>query len=407
MYTGIMKKYIERQLTEIIINRLQYFPVVAVLGPRQCGKSTLVKKILKNNSSSLYLDLELQSDYNKLSDPEAFFILNGTSLICLDEVQRTPDIFSVIRGIVDKTNIKGQFLVLGSASPLLLRQSSETLAGRIALLDLTPFTISELDPSNIIRHWQRGGFPDSFLADSDEVSIIWRENFIRTYLERDIPSLGFHITTNVIQRLWTMLAHMSGQIFNSSGLASSLGVSSTTVRTYIEILEQTYMVRILHPYFVNIKKRLIKSPKVYIRDTGILHSLLGIENHNSLMGNPVYGNSWESYALEQICSQFTRWSRFYYRTSAGAEIDLILEKGNNRIAVEFKVSTAPKVTTGFYNALGDLNIEKAFIIAPLLKDEFYPLNDKCNVCTLSWFLTQETERVVSSLKPSNHLNQHL
>ncbi len=389
-----MKEYIERELTDTIISRLYQFPVVAVLGPRQCGKSTLVKQILKNISSSLYLDLELQSDYNKLSDPEAFFALNENNLICLDEIQRTPDIFPVIRGIADKINIKGQFLILGSASPSLLRQSSESLAGRIAFLDLTPFTISELNSSNLIRHWQRGGFPDSFLADSDRNSVIWRENFIRTYLERDIPTLGFRITTNVIQRLWTMLAHMSGQIFNSSKLGASLGVSYATVRTYLEILEQTYMIRILQPYFGNIKKRLIKSPKVYIRDTGILHSLLGIENHNSLMGNPVYGNSWESYALEQICSQFTGWSKFYYRTSAGAEIDLILEKGNHRMAIEFKVSTAPKVTTGFYNALDDLNIEKAFVIAPLLDNQFYPLNDKCNVCTLNRFLLQEVESLI-------------
>lgn len=389
-----MKEYIERKLTETIISRLHQFPVVAILGPRQCGKSTLVKQILRNISSSLYLDLELQSDYNKVSDPEAFFVLNKNKLICLDEIQRTPDIFPVIRGIVDKMNIEGQFLILGSAAPSLLRQTSESLAGRIAFLDLTPFIIQELDSSYLIRHWQRGGFPDSLLADSDEVSIIWRENFIRTYLERDIPSLGFRITTNVIQRLWTMLAHMSGQIFNSSKLGSSLGVSYSTVRTYMEILEQTYMVRVLQPYYTNIKKRLIKSPKVYIRDTGILHSLLGIKDHNSLMGNPVYGNSWESYALEQICSQFNGWSKSYYRTSAGAEIDLILEKGSYRIAVEFKVSTAPKVTTGFYNALEDLNIENAFVIAPLLDDQFYPLNDKCNVCTLHWFLSQEIESLI-------------
>ena len=389
-----MKEYIERKLTETIINRLKQFPVVAVLGPRQCGKSTLVKQILKNFSSSLYLDLELQSDYNKLNDPEAFFVFNKNNLICLDEIQRKPDIFPIIRGIVDKTTYKGQFIILGSASPILLRQSSESLAGRIALLDLTPFTLLELDSSYLIRHWQRGGFPDSFLADSDKTSIIWRENFIRTYLERDIPSLGFRITTNIIHRLWIMLAHTSGQIFNSSKLGASLGVSYSTVRTYLEILEQTYMVRILQPYYTNIKKRLIKSPKVYIRDTGILHSLLSIEDHNSLMGNPVYGNSWESYALEQISSQFPRWSKSFYRTAAGAEIDLILEKGDHRIAVEFKVSTAPKVTTGFYNVLEDLNIEKAFVIAPLLNDKFYPLNDKCNVCTLDWFLSQKIEKLV-------------
>lgn len=389
-----MQQYIQRILTEKIISRLEQFPVVAVLGPRQCGKSTLIKQILHNVSSSLYLDLELRSDHNKLSDPEAFFVLNKDNLICLDEIQRVPEIFPAIRGIVDKTNKNGQLIVLGSASPSILRQSSESLAGRIAYLDLTPFHISELSSFNMMQHWQRGGFPDSFLTDSDEQSVIWRENFIRTYLERDIPSLGFRITTNVIQRLWTMLAHTSGQIFNSSKLGASLGVSYATVRTYLEILEQTYMVRILQPYFGNIKKRLVKSPKVYIRDTGILHTLLGIEDQNSLMGNPVYGNSWESYALEQVCSQFTGWSTSYYRTSAGAEIDLILEKGINRIAVEFKVSTAPKVTTGFYNTLEDLNINKAFVIAPLLDEQFYPLNDRCSVCTLNWFISQEIDNLI-------------
>jgi predicted AAA+ superfamily ATPase len=386
-----MKFYIERLLQDTIIDRLKHFPIVAILGPRQCGKSTLAKRILKGIPAARYLDLELSSDLNKLSDPEAFFRLNRDSLICLDEIHRKPDIFMVLRSVSDMSRKNGQFMILGSASSNLLKQSSESLAGRIAYLDLTPFSILELPSSDLRKHWLRGGFPDSVLADSDEQSFIWRDNFIRTYMERDIPGLGLNITTQVLKKLLTMLGHTTGQIFNSSTLSESLGVSHPTVRAYLDILEQTFIARMLQPYFANVKKRLVRRPKVYLRDSGILHTLLGIENQNDLLGHPVYGNSWETYALEQISTHFNRWQHFFYRTSGGSEIDLILERGVKKIAVEFKVSTAPKVSAGFYHAIDDLKIESAYVVSPLLDGESYPLRTDCTVCTLNWFLKKHRD----------------
>ena len=378
-----MKTYLDRTLASEIELRLGQFPVVAILGPRQCGKSTLAKRIIGARDDSVYLDLEIPSDLNRLSDAEAFLRSNSNRLICVDEVQRRPDLFPVVRGICDITGRAGQILVLGSASPELLRQTSESLAGRIVYLDLTPFLISETGPESMAQHWLRGGFPDSFLAVSDDASLVWRRNFIRTYLEQDIPSLGFNITTQTIQRLWSMLAHSSGQVLNMAKLAGSLDVSSPTVKTYIGILEKTYMVRVLQPLHTNLKKRLVKSPKVYLRDSGILHALLDIDSMNALFGHPVYGGSWESYALEQVCASTPTWRSFFYRTEKGAEIDLVLEKGNRRIACEFKASSAPKVTRGFHQALKDLDISKAFVVAPLPDEKSYPLGDGITVTSVT------------------------
>jgi predicted AAA+ superfamily ATPase len=274
-------------------------------------------------------------------------------------------------------------LLLGSASPDLLKQTSESLAGRIAYIDLTPFLLYEIDRKKYRKHWIRGGFPDSYLAEDDDAGMVWRQNFVRTYLEQDIPALGFNISTQTVRRLWTMLAHTSGQVVNFSRLSQALGISPPTVKSYINILQKTYMVRVLHPYFSNIKKRLVKSPKIYIRDTGIMHFLLGIETMDSLFGHPLYGNSWESYALEQVCAKFKNWTPFFFRTAKGTEIDLILKKGNQKVAVEFKASAAPKVTRGFYNALEYLDVDDAFIIAPLLTDESYSIGNNITVTTLS------------------------
>jgi len=383
-----MKTYVHRALAGEVEARLGQFPVVAILGPRQCGKSTLAKRIIGTRADAVYLDLEIPSNLNRLNDAEAFLRANNDNLVCIDEVQRRPELFPVVRGICDITGRSGQILVLGSASPELLRQTAESLAGRIAYLDLTPFLISETGSATMQQHWLRGGFPDSFLSPSDDASFIWRQNFIRTYLEQDIPSLGFNITTQTIQRLWSMLAHSSGQLLNMAKLAGSLDVSSPTVKTYVEILEKTYMVRVLRPLHVNLKKRLVKSPKVYLRDTGILHALLGIESMNALFGHPSYGGSWESYALEQICAAVPGWQPAFYRTEKGAEIDLVLEKGNRRIACEFKASSAPKTTRGFNQALADLNIEEAFIVAPLPDETSYPLKDGVTVTTVSCLVSE-------------------
>ena len=375
-----MRGYICRALQKRLDNQLSRIPVVAILGPRQCGKSTLAKAYLEKLYASVILDLERPADLRSLSDPEAYFAANDDKLICIDEIQNYPDLFPVLRYETDRRARNGQFLILGSASPDLIRQSSESLAGRITYLELTPFLLDEIGaPAESIRSlWLRGGFPRSYLAENDDASFEWRLDFIRTFLERDIPSLGINISTLQIRRLWTMLAHSSGQVVNYSKLSESLGISRNTVRHYIEILEHTYMVRLLQPWYSNIKKRLVKSPKIYIRDSGILHSLLEIDNHNVLFSHPGYGQSWESFALENILSMIDgKWRPSFYRSEKGNEIDLILEKGSQRICLEFKASSAPRVSKGFWVAHEDIQPGLSWIVAPVVQS--YPMNAKKNV----------------------------
>ena len=383
-------KYIPRQLEHEVQECLQDFPVVALLGPRQCGKSTLAKALIKGKKDAVYLDLERPADLHKLSEPELFFAESQGELFCLDEIQRIPELFAPLRGIVDTGTRNGQFLLLGSASRDLIRQSSESLAGRIAYLELTPFLLSEIPetghPETLNTLWTRGGFPDSLLSRTDKSSRRWRENFIRTFLERDIPQLGFHIPAKMIQRVWQMCAHNQGQLLNSSQLGSSLGVSHTTLRSYIDLLEQTFMIRVLQPFSANIKKRLVKSPKVYLRDSGILHTLLRIDNYRDLLGHPVLGASWETIVLENVIAAMPDWDPYFYRTAAGAEIDLLLIRGERRIAIECKASMTPSVTRGFWNALDDLNVERATVIAPVA--ESYPLKKNVMVSPLSHFIKE-------------------
>jgi len=373
--------YIERNLSATISRKIQNVPVVAILGPRQCGKSTLAKALLATRPDTLYLDLERPSDANKLTDPEAFFSFNSDKLICLDEIQRAPSLFPILRSIVDEKHKNGQFIVLGSASPDLLRQSSESLAGRITYLELTPFIINEImdkiDIIKIRKLWLRGGFPRSYLAPDDRESFEWRLDFIKTFLERDIPSLGFRIPPGNLERFWKMCAHNHAQLLNRSKLGESLGVSHHTVQTYVELLGQLFILRILPPLETNLKKRLVKSPKVYIRDSGLLHALLHIEEQNDLMGHPVYGASWEGFALENILDSSPQWEAFFYRTVSGTEIDLVLQKSQQRIAVEFKVSTSPSVTQSFWSALDDLKCNEAWIIAPV--ETPYPIKNNVMV----------------------------
>lgn len=376
-----MNSYIERYLSDTILRKLRNVPVIAILGPRQCGKSTLAKTLLATLSNTLYLDLERPSDSNKLTDAEAFFSFNRDKLICLDEIQRIPEVFPILRVITDENRRNGQFIVLGSASPDLLRQSSETLAGRIAYLELTPFLIPEImektDTTAMRKLWLRGGFPRSYLAGEERESLEWRLDFIRTFLERDIPSLGFKIPAGNIERFWKMCAHIHGQLLNRSKLGESLGISHHTVQTYVDLLSQLFILRVLPPLEANLKKRLIKSPKVYIRDSGLLHALLRIEEQNDLLGHPVYGASWEGFALENILSATSNWEPFFYRTASGTEIDLVLEKNKQRIAVEFKASTSPSVTQGFWSALDDLNCREAWVIAPV--EAAYPIKENVMV----------------------------
>lgn len=370
-----MQTYIKRILTTTIKQKLEKMPGVVILGPRQCGKSTLAKAIISEIGGAVYLDLERPSDVSKLRDPEAFFSLNNDKLICLDEIQRVADLFSVLRSVMDENRKNGQFIILGSASPDLIKQSSETLAGRISYFELTPFLLKEVSEDHHLKTlrklWLRGGFPRSYLASDEKESIEWRFDFIRTFLERDIPQLGFRTPAKTIERFWRICAHLHGQLLNSSKLGESMGVSHHTVRSYIDMLEQSFVLRVLRPHESNLKKRLIKSPKIYIRDSGILHALLGIETHNDLLGHPVYGASWEGMVIENILSLLPNWKASFYRTSSGSEIDLILEKSNIHVAIECKGSTAPNLSRGFWNTVSELELKEVWVVAPV--KEAYPI----------------------------------
>ena len=374
-----MHGYIERLITQKVLDNLQEYPVVALLGARQVGKSTLAKKISAGFEHAVFLDLESPRDLNKLQDAEAFLELNKNALICLDEIQRTPGMFEILRAVTDKTGQR--ILVLGSASRDLIRQSSETLAGRIAYIDITPFTLAEIPKVDLKTHWLRGGYPKSVLAKNDELSFDWRLNYIRTFLERDIPQLGFDIPANTLQRLWQMLAHNQGQTLNSAKLANSIDKSANTVRHYIDILEQTFLLRTLAPYSVNVKKRLVKSPKIYLRDSGILHTLLDIETLNGLMGHPVYGSSYEGFVVENILTQLPRWKAYFYRTAGGAELDLVLVKGSEIVAVEIKASTAPKPSRGFWSSCEDVKATQKYVIGDV--EAGYPIGNNAHVSTIN------------------------
>jgi len=288
--------------------------------------------------------------------------------ICLDEIQRVPELFPVLRSVIDEQGTNGQFLILGSASPELLRQSSESLAGRIVYLELTPFLLDEWPargPGPLPLPFFRGGFPRSLMAGSDEESLTWRESFIRTFLERDISQLGFRIPARTLERLWRMCAHHHGQLLNLSRLGESLGVSHTTIRSYIDLLSETFMLRVLPPLTGNLKKRLVKTPKVYVRDSGVLSALLEVDSRDALFGHPLFGAAWEGFVVETLTALLPRWRASFYRTSNGAELDLVLERGRRRVVVEAKASSAPTVTRGFWNAVKDLEAEQVWIAAPV------------------------------------------
>jgi predicted AAA+ superfamily ATPase len=368
-----------RNLQKEIIYYFDEYPVIAIVGARQVGKSTLAKSIISNYNNAIYLDAERPSHRQLLDDAEQFFELNHDKLICIDEVQNIPDIFSVIRSIVDD-NKSIQFLILGSASPEVLQQS-ESLAGRIAYFELPALQINELKQDYSFKKYLfRGALPKSFLSKKDESAFFWLQNFIVSFLERDLRQFGFDIPFEILHRLWIMLAHNNGQQIKYSTLSLSLGVSHTTVRNYVEILSQTFMLRTIQPYYINIKKRIVKSPKVYIRDVGILNALLNIRNFNELYSHPVFGSAWELVVIENIIHKFNDWNYFYYRTTNGNEIDLILTKADKVVAIEIKVSVAPKVTRGFWTALDDVKADKAYIVAPVQLS--YPMKNNVSVMSL-------------------------
>jgi hypothetical protein len=365
---------LKRTIQAGIGESLKRYPVVGLIGPRQTGKTTLAKLVQRTmKAKSVYLDLELPSDLNKLQSPELYLRQFTDRLVIIDEIQRMPSLFPLMRALVDQKRSGGRFLILGSASPEMIRQASESLAGRIVYHELSPFSLAETGYKRHEALWLRGGYPLSFLAAGDNESFAWRESFIRTYLEMDLPQLGVRVPAPQLRRFWTMLAHVHGQLWNASRIAGSLGITAPTVKHYLDILEETFIARVLAPWHTNTKKRLIKAPKVYVRDSGLLHALLRTATSEDLRSHPAAGSSWEGFVIEQVLGKLPRgWQAHFYRTSAGAEIDLLLHDGKNKpIAVEIKYSATPQVTKGFWTAMDDLSCKKGYVIYP--GAEAYPI----------------------------------
>jgi uncharacterized protein len=375
-----------RRLGTRLDHLLRHSPAVVLLGPRQAGKTTLALQIAETRPS-VYLDLEDETDRLKLSDPVRYFADHQRELVILDEVHRLPELFQRLRSVIDRgrrsEKPNGQFLLLGSAAMDLLRQSGESLAGRISYLELGPFDALEVPPDQLDRLWVRGGFPRSFLADNDDLSMEWRRDFIRTYLERDIPQFGSRIPAETLRRFWTMLAHNQSQRFNAAELASGLGVDGKTTAHYLDLLVDLLLVRRLSAWHRNVGKRLVKSPKVYVRDSGIVHALLGIRDKETLLGHPVAGPSWESFVTETLIAAAPDGTEaHFYRTATGTEIDLVLTLPGGKLwAVEVKRSSAPSVERGFHLACADLKPNKRFVVYS--GNERFPLNADTDVIGLS------------------------
>lgn len=369
-FTRMVAREDYRRRVETALRRA---PVCALLGPRQCGKTTLAQVIAAGMEESHYFDLESPRDQLRLQNPE--LALGGlTGLVVLDEVQTAPELFPVLRVLADRREGPARFLILGSASPELLHRASESLAGRVEFVDLHGFDIGETGSDSAGRLWLRGGFPRSFLAASEADSVAWREGFVRTFLERDLPQFGIRVSTQVMRRFWTMLAHAHGQLWNASELGRALGLSDKTVRGYLDDLTQTYMVRQLQPWFEKLGKRQVKSPKIYLRDTGLLHHLLSLETEQALSGHPKVGASWEGFALEQVLRLSRSREAYFWATQGGAELDLLLFEGGRRIGYEFKYAERPAVTRSMRVALEDLQLDELRIVCP--GDVSAPLHDK-------------------------------
>ena len=379
---------LQRRVGQAVVQALRRQAAVALLGARQVGKTTLALEIAGGRASE-YLDLGSRADRQKLSDPALFLGQLGDRLVILDEIHRTPEIFRDLRGLIDAGRRQGRrtgrFLILGSASMALLKQSSESLAGRIEYVSLNPFDVLEVAPdeSSLGSLWIRGGFPDSFLSESDDDSASFRRNLVRTYLERDIPQMGGRVSPETLENLWIMLCHSQGALSNAAKLAAGLAVSAPTVTSYVDLLADLFLVRRLRPYSVNVKKRLVKSPKIYVRDSGLVHSLLGIEGYRALLGHPVVGASWEGFVIENLLSVARPGTgAYFYRTSTGAEMDLVLEiPGRAGVwAVEAKRGLSVSLGKGFHSALEDLRPEKTFVVYS--GDARYPISSETEVIGL-------------------------
>jgi len=388
---------LERSALANLREDLAHYPAVALLGPRQSGKTTMAHQLARPGHS-VYLDLESELDRAKLASPELYLSERLDRLVVLDEVHRAPDLFPVLRGLIDRARREGRrsglYLLLGSASLDLLQQAGESLAGRVAYRELTPFHALELPETELTRLWVRGGFPDSHLARTPAVSLQWRRDFIRTYAERDIALLGGRVGSDALQRLWRMLAHQQGGLFNASVLARSLGLDTRTVNRYIDLLVQMFLLRRLEPWHVNLGKRLTKSPKLYVRDSGLLHALLGLPDEETLLGHPAVGASWEGFVLENlITAAGPNASAHFYRTNAGAEIDLLLRWPDDECwAIEVKRSLSPKVERGFYVACDDLKPSRRLVVYPG-KDSFAlgPKTEAVSLAALCGQLAQKAQ----------------
>jgi predicted AAA+ superfamily ATPase len=374
------KAMIQRPLiTEALRTALDRSRIVALLGPRQCGKTTLARQFVSPESSN-YFDLEDPLSLARLD--EAMTALRSlTGLVVIDEIQRRPELFPILRVLADRDALPSRFLILGSASPALLRQSSESLAGRLETIRIGGLTFADVGSDAMERHWLRGGLPLSFLAAGETDSLAWRKNFIQTFLERDIPQLGIGTPAPTLLRFWTMLAHYHGQIWNAAEPARSLGVNESTVRRYLDLLEDVFMVRQLPSWHANLKKRQVKSPKIYFRDSGLLHQLLGIRTKEDLLSHPKCGASWEGYIVEALLTDGSTDEAYFWATYAGAEIDLLLFKGGRRIGVEIKRADAPRLTPSMRSALTDLNLDRLLVIYP--GDRSYGLAENIEVIPAS------------------------
>ncbi len=387
---------IERSLSKDILLGLSYFPVVGIVGPRQVGKTTLAKQLMPLIARpSVYLDLELDADVEKLKNAQAYLQSHQDKCVVIDEIQLMPRLFSLLRALVDQDRVPARFLILGSASPSLIRESPQTLAGRIAYSELAPLSLPEVETVGVgqSEHWFRGGFPDALLAPSAELSAIWLRNFANTFLEKDLKAMGYEISLQTMSKLYRMIAHIHGQLLNVSALSSSLGVTHPTVGKYLDLLEGGFLIHRLQPYYANLGKRLIKSPKIYFRDTGILHQLASIASFEDLLGNSLVGASWKGYAIEQIRRVTeNKWQYYFYRTVVGAEVDLVLISPNGKmVCVEIKYSLTPSIPKGFYVSVADLKPDFQYVIIP--GGEPYWLNGRLKVCSLSHFLNQEIREI--------------